>query len=402
MKITALETVLLSEFPNLLWLQLHTDQGVVGLGETFFAAETVSAYLHEMVAPYLLGQDPRQIDRHARALYPRHGFRSNGAELRGNSAVDIALWDILGQATGQPVYQLIGGLTRERIPIYNTCAGYGYIRHKLAASKGRDRGAPAAAPTGPYEDLQAFMERPAELAQSLLAEGVTAMKIWPFDSFAEKTDGLYISAADLRLGLEPFRKIREAVGDRMEIMVEMHRLWNLPSAVRIARALEEFEPFWLEDAIKPDNLSSLRELAARTTIPICASEVLGSRWAYLDLLEQRAADIIMVDLAWAGGLSEARKIASMAETYNLPITAHDCTGPVTLTVSVHFSVNVTNAILQENVRAFYTTWYQDVLTELPPIEDGAIAPPSGPGLGTRLQPSVLTRPDATIRRSDLA
>lgn len=401
MKITAIETIRLEDYPNIVWLQIHTNEGIIGLGETFFGAEAVSAYLHETAAPYLLGKDPLRIDKHARTLYPRHGFNSNGAELRGNSAVDIALWDILGQVTGQPIYQLLGGLTRENIRLYNTCAGYHFIQKKLEPSKGTRRGLTNESPPGPYDDLRAFLERPAELAHSLLEEGITAMKIWPFDSYGEASDGLYISGTDLNRGLDPIRKIREAVGDRMDVMIEMHRLWNLPSAIRIAHALEEYDPFWLEDAIKPNNLSSLRELSTRTKIPLCASEVLGSRWVYRDLLERRAVSVIMVDLAWIGGFSEAKKVAAMAETYSLPITAHDCTGPVTLTASVHFSVNATNALTQEYVRAFYSTWYQDILTEMPPIENGYIKPPSGAGLGTSLQPSVMKRLDAIIRRSDL-
>lgn len=406
MKVTALETIVLADFPNLLWLHIHTDEGIVGLGETFYGPLSVSAYLHETVAPYLLGQDPLRIEGHAHALRPRHGFRSDGAELRGNSALDIALWDVFGQASGQPIYQLLGGKVREDIRLYNTCAGYQFIRSSLGATgtghlDSSQTASSDLGSSGPYEDLQGFLERPAELARSLLNEGITAMKIWPFDEFAKAGGGQYISGPGLRRGLEPLRKIREAVGDQMDIMVELHRLWNLPTAVRIARALEEFDPFWLEDAIKPDNASSLAALARRTTVPICASEVLGSRWAYRELLESGGADIIMLDVAWLGGLSEAKKVAAMAESYNLPVTAHDCTGPVTLTASVHLGLCTPNALIQEYVRAFYTTWYAEMMSQLPPVDNGMITAPPGPGLGCRLKPEVMARPDATIRRSEL-
>jgi len=401
MKVTAIETILLAGFPNLLWLQIHTNEGIIGLGETFYGPEAVSAYLHETVAPYLLGKDPLRIEGHAHALRPRHGFRSDGAEMRGNSALDIALWDILGQASGQPVYQLLGGRTRDSIRIYNTCAGYQFIRSNLGATGTGHLNVPDTASPGPYEDLQASIERPAELARALLDQGITAMKIWPFDTFAKASGGQYISGPDLRRGLEPLDKIRQAVGDQMDIMIEMHRLWNLPTAVRIARALEQFDPFWLEDAIKPDTPSPLGELARRTTIPICASEVLGSRWAYRDLLEVNGADYIMLDVAWIGGLGEAKKVAAMAETYQLPVTAHDCTGPVALTASVHLGLNAPNALIQEYVRAFYTGWYQEIVDELPPVANGAITAPSGSGLGCHLKPSVTSRPDATIRRSEM-
>ena len=128
MKVTKVETLWLDEFPNVLWVLVHTDEGLVGLGETFFGAQAVESYIHESVAPYLIGKDPLQIDRHARSLYGYLGYRSTGVEMRGNSAIDIALWDLLGKVTNQPIYQLLGGRSRERIRIYNTCAGYRYVQ----------------------------------------------------------------------------------------------------------------------------------------------------------------------------------------------------------------------------------------------------------------------------------
>lgn len=401
MKVTAIETITLGEFPNLLWVQVYTDEGLVGLGETFLGPQAVSAYIHESVAPYLLGQDPLQIDRHARALVGYLGFRSTGVETRGNSAIDLALWDLWGQATGQPLYQLLGGLSRERIRVYNTCAGYRYVRQPLREMVA-SWGLPAGQGEGPYEDLAAFLYRADELAESLLSQGITGMKIWPFDPYAEATGGTYISGPDLQKALEPFRKIRRAVGHQMDIMVEFHSLWMLPAAVRIAQALEEFDPFWYEDPIRMDSLVSLAEFARRTRVPVCASETLGSRWAFRDLLELRAVGVVMFDISWVGGLSEAKKIAAMAEAYQLPIAPHDCTGPVVLTASVHLTLNAPNALVQEVVRAFYYGWYQDLVTDLPPLQNGYLGPPPGPGLGTRLQPDLVKRPDATVRRSTLS
>ena len=203
MKVTGIETLRLGEFPNLLYVRVHTDEGVVGLGETFFGAEAVEAYLHESVAPYLLGQNPLQIDRHARALTPYVGYASAGVEGRGNSAVDIALWDLFGRWTGQPLHQLLGGASRERIRIYNTCAGYRYVRGqpKQAAEVG-NWGLPAdEASEGPYEDLDAFLHRADDLARSLLDQGITGMKIWPFDPYAEATGGHDIAVTDLEQAL---------------------------------------------------------------------------------------------------------------------------------------------------------------------------------------------------------
>lgn len=400
MKITGVETIHLAEFPNILWVCVHTDEGLVGLGETFGGADAVTAYLHETAAPYLLGKDPLQIDRHAKALTGYLGFRSTGVETRGNSAVDIALWDLLGQATNQPVYQVLGGLSRDGIRVYNTCAGYSYVRQRLSRYQTENWELPPAGGEGPYEDLDAFLRRADELAESLLSQGITGMKIWPFDPYAEASGGMYISGPDLEKALEPFRKIRGAVGNQMDIMVELHSLWNLPAALRIGHALEELDPFWYEDPIKMDSLGSLAEFARRTKIPVCASETLGGRWAFRDLLELRAVGVVMFDLGWVGGLSEAKKIAAMAEAYHLPIAPHDCTGPVVLTASVHLSLNAPNALVQEIVRAFYYGWYQELVTVLPEIEHGSIKPLTGSGLGTRLQPDIRKRAGATVRRSE--
>ena len=347
MKISAIETIRAEEFENLLWLRVHTDEGVSGLGETFFLPRTVETYIHESVAPRLLGRDPLQIDRIAKDLTGYLGFRATSAEMRGNSAIDIALWDLFGRVTGQPIAQLLGGFSRPRIRTYNTCAGTAYMRKGNAQLTGNwGLGA-----TRDYDDLDAFLHRADELAAELLAEGITAMKIWPFDLAAERNEGQYISPDELKSALEPFAKIRKSVGDRMDIMVEFHSLWQLLPAMSIARALAPYNTFWHEDPIKMDSLATLKRYAEASTAPICASETLATRWAFRDLLETGVAGIVMLDIAWCGGLSEARKIAAMAEAWHLPVAPHDCTGPVVLCASTHLSLNAPNALVQESVRA---------------------------------------------------
>lgn len=403
--IAAVETLRLGEFPNLLFVLVRTDEGLVGLGETFFGARAVEAYVHETAAPYLLGEDPLRIDGHARALSGYLGYASSGAETRGNSAIDIALWDIFGKATGQPLYQLLGGKSRERIRTYNTCAGYRYVRETPRQEVGNwglpeDVGVTGAA-EGPYEDLDAFLNRPGELAENLLSQGITGMKIWPFDPYAEASGGHYISDEDLRKGLAPFEKIREAVSDAMDVMVEFHSLWDLPTAKRIARALEPFEPYWFEDPVKANDLDALAEFARSTRVPVAASETLSGRPAFRALMEKEAAEIVILDVSWCGGINEAKKIATLAESHHLPVAPHDCTGPVVFTASTHLSINAPNALVQESVRAYYTGWYQELLTELPIIEDGHVRPPEGPGLGTELLPDLHERPGAYLQTSKL-
>ena len=397
MRIQKLETLRVGEFPNLLWLRVHTDEGLVGLGETSYAAQSVETYVHEYVAPRVLGRDPLEIEALTRSLTGYLGWRGSGVETRAASAFDIALWDLCGKVCGQPLYQVLGGASRSRVRTYNTCAGYRYIRAAGGQST-RNWGLDGKA-EGPFEDLDAFLHRADELAQSLLESGITGMKIWPFDPYAEASEGQYISAPDLERALEPFRKIRAVVGNRMDIMVEFHSLWRLLPAQRIAQALAEFVTFWHEDPIRMDSLALLKQYAPYSKAPICASEILAGRWSFKDLLETSVAGIVMFDLAWCGGISEARRIAALADAWQLPVAPHDCTGPVVYAASVHFSIHAPNALVQESVRAFYTGWYNELVTHVPRPVRGFFETPSGPGLGCELLPELWRRKDAVARIS---
>lgn len=399
MKITRIETIHIAEFANILFVRIHTDSGLLGLGETYYTPNSTRAFIHDVASTMLLGQDPRDIERHWRRLYDSSFIYGNrGNEMRAISALEVALWDLLGQHAGLPIYRLLGGAARDKIRIYNTCAGALYGRGIPDRTK---QVGTHQLTEGRYEDLDAFTHRADRLAQDLMNEGITAMKIWPFDPFATETSGHYISFADLEKGLEPVRKIRDAVGMSMEIMIEGHGYWTLPAAVRIAEALAPYQPMWLEDMMKPDSVAALAQLRRSTPIPICASELILTRYGVKDLLVQEAVDIVMTDVTWTGGISESKKIAAMAETYNLPFAAHDCTGPVTLFASAHLSINLPNALIQECVRAYYRGFYQDLVTTSLRIEDGFLYPPEQPGLGTTLQPALFERSDTTVQSSDL-
>ena len=397
MKIISLETIRLAEFANLVWVRLHTDEGLVGLGETFMGAAAVEAYLHETVAPKIVGRDPLQIEAINRDLLGYLGWRGAGVETRGNSAVDIALWDLFGKALGVPVCVALGGRSRDTVRTYNTCAGYRYVRDARAQAVANWG---VGEPQGPYEDLDAFLNDAGELAHSLLEQGITGMKIWPFDIAAERTGGLDISADELRTALKPFEKIRTAVGDRMDIMVEFHSLWKLPAAQRIARALAEFDTYWHEDPVRMDSLETLKAYAPHSRAIICASETLAYPHAFHDYLATGVAGVAMLDLSWCGGLSEARKIAGMAEACQIPVAPHDCTGPVVFMASCHFSLHARNTLVQESVRAFYTGWYKELVTELPIVSQGNISLSEAPGLGIELMPDIEKRADAVVRMSE--
>lgn len=409
MRVTGVQTIRLPEHPQMLWLQVMTSEGITGLGETCLGPSTVEAHIHETVAPYLIGQDPTRIAAHRRGLYDVFvGYEGTSAETRGNSAVDIALWDIAGQALGRPIVDLLGGRTRESIRIYNTCAGYQYGRGNKGALKAADRATPAdrgfpgSTPPGPYEDLQAAIDRPGELAQDLLEQGIRAMKIWPFDPYAAATSGHDICPQDLQAGVRTIELIRDAVGSAMDIHLEMHAVWHLPAAIKIAKAVEPLAPYWLEDAVKAHDLGAAAQFAASTHVPAAMGETLAGRWTFRRLMEARAARIIMFDIGWVGGLSEALAIAGLAESYDLPIAPHDCTGPVVLTASTHLAASAPNALVQETVRAYYTGWYAEIVTAMPAITGGQITPPDGPGLGTALRPELLSRSDVSVRTTTAA
>jgi len=399
MKITALETVRLGRVPNVIHVLVETDEGLAGLGETYFGAATVETYLHEAVAPYLLGKDPSAIATHARRLSAYVGSTGTGAEMRGNSAVDLALWDLRGKTLGAPLWELLGGLARERLWVYNTCAGSGYMSaqsHQEAVNWGVDE------PTGPYEDLYGFLHHPADLAESLLAEGFTGMKIWPFDLASEATNGHRISLAELDRGLEPLRRIRDVVGTSMEILVELHGAWNLSSAKRILGALQEFQPFWVEDPLRMDDNEALRSLRNATDIVIAGGETLGGAFAFQRLVESRAVDVVITDLCWSGGLTSALKVVDLAESHHLGFAPHDCTGPVSLAASVHLAMSMPSAVGQEVVRAFLNGWYSELVTGLPTLVNGYVEAPLSPGHGIALRPERLEKGDVSRRRTELS
>jgi L-alanine-DL-glutamate epimerase-like enolase superfamily enzyme len=401
MRITAVETIRCDAFPNMLWVRLHAGE-LTGLGETYRHPRSVEAYVHEVAAPYLLGRDPEPLEAHWQALGAGMASHAIGVESRARSAVDLALWDLYGKRLGRPVHRCLGGPVRDAIRVYNTCAGYGYnVRRTHRPGERPSLAWETRREEGPYEDLAAWRGegRAADVARSLLDMGITAMKIWPFDDLADETDGQYITPRQLERGLEPFRRIREAVGLDVDIAVELHSRWNLPSAIRIAEALEEIRPMWYEDPLRMDNADALATFSRSTRVPTTASETLAGRAAFRELLERRAVGIVMLDPGWVGGISEARRIAALAETYRLPVAPHDCTGPLVYLAGVQLCMATPNAMIQEGVRAYYTGWYREVVDRLPDVEQGWARPPDAPGLGADLRPEFLDRPDVSVRRS---
>jgi L-alanine-DL-glutamate epimerase-like enolase superfamily enzyme len=400
-RVVAVETIRPQVQPNLLFLQLHSDDGLIGLGEAFIGSRAVEAYIHESAADVLLQTKDPAPEAIAAALTPYIGFQGAGAELRGNAAIDLALWDLLGQATGTPLARLFGGPVRESIPIYNTCAGPGYISSSTH-QQSDNWGVPANdVPTSRWEDLDAFMTRPAALARELWDEGIRGMKIWPFDRAAEASGGLTIDNEDLQQGLAVVEAVRGEVGFDMKLMIELHGLWSRRAATTILQALTPYRPYWVEDPMRTDATDALQVLAASVDVPIASGETVSGRRGFAPLLRSGAIDIATLDVQWTGGLTEARKVAALADSYGVPIAPHDCTGPASLAACVHLNQASPNGLIQETVRAFLRTWYDELVEGLPPIADGRIAISAEPGHGVRLRPGLADSAKVAKRVSTL-
>ncbi len=407
MKVTAVETVQTPRYSNLLWVRLHTDDGPVGLGETFRNPEAIVSYIHETCAPYLLGRDPLRINEHADTMMNwtsnRYiGYPTRSVEIRGNSAVDIALWDLKAKAAGLKLVDLLGGQCRDSIAVYNTCAGQGYNWNSNSLARLVSAGGESRADPIVPDDLEAQINRPGELAQSLLDDGITAMKVWPFDEAAYETKGQRISAERMKEALGRLQSIRSAIGDKMDIMLEYHALWQMAPALKIARHVDEFEVFWHEDPLNMAQIQDLAEYRARAVAPVAGSEALGTAIWYRDALAANAIDYMHYDIAWVGGISEALRIAGLAHAHNRMMCPHDCTGPVTWVANLHMSLAFPSALILESVRAFYLGFYRELVTHLPTIKQGQAFPMTDPGLGTELHPALLEAEDTIFRTTTLA
>lgn len=394
MKLTRIETYRTANHPNLVIVAVHNGDNLVGLGDTFFGASAVEDYIHEVAAPQLLASDNVSPQQASLDLLPYVGYQGAGAEMRGLSAIDVALWDLMGRSTGRTISELLGGTVRRDVPVYNTCAGSGYAgstNRQHSSNWGLEMKGDR------YDDLHAFLTTPGRLAQDLLDEGIRGMKIWPFDRAAEETRGAHISTKALEEGCALVAEIRNTVGNQIDVMIELHGLWNLPAAVAIGKALEPYDIRWIEDPIRPNAPHAIARLKDEIGVPIAVGETVSGSRGYLPLLTEGGIDIAIVDAGWTGGISEARKVASLVDTFGLPIAPHDATGPMSLMAGVHLCLSQPNAFVQEIVRSFYHGWYQEIVDGLPDIVDGKIVATDRPGLGVELRPGLADRPDVTVR-----
>ncbi|HET7771317.1 MAG TPA: mandelate racemase/muconate lactonizing enzyme family protein [Chloroflexota bacterium] len=360
-----------------IFVRVDTDDGLTGWGESggnaAGTAESVRAALLDLRAD-LIGRDPSDIDPIWHAIYRRYTyFGSRGFGTAVAAGIDIALWDIKGQAAGKPVYDLLGGRFRDRIALYSNSWFNG------------------AAPT-PEAYAAAAREKLAPL-------GHTACKLDPFFEmrpFHRRYESGQISEAGEQLGYDVVAAVREVVGPRFEILIDAHGHYNVPTAIRLANTLYERSRIaWFEEPVPPESVDALRAVREHTSCAIAVGERLRTRWDFLPVLQNRLADYLMPDTVWTGGISEAKKIASLAEVFNVPISPHVVPmGPLELIAAGHVVTSIPNFYRLEHSHPLIEA-HARLLNEPYQIQEGHLILNGKPGLGYALDETWLRGHDVS-------
>ena len=343
LKITKLETFLVK--PRWLFLKIHTNAGIVGLGEPIVEGRALTcAEAVKEIEPYLVGKDPRQVVHHWQAIY-RHAFYRGGPILTSAlSGIDMALWDIKGKALGVPVYELLGGPTRNRVRVYAHAGTPRRIKEQF------DRG------------FRAFKTGPAKHRPSRYVE----------------------TPAEIHYAAERFAELRKIVGDDADIGIDFHGAISPATAKLLIKALEPYQPMFVEEPCQAQNHDVMAEIARGTHLPIATGERVFTKWGFREVLEKRAATILQPDLCHAGGITEVRLIAGMAEAYYAAIAPHNPLGPISLAAGIQIAASIPNFLCQEQV-SLGAGYLKTPFT----LRQGYLDLPTGPGLGVELDEHAL-------------
>jgi len=360
-----------------MWLRLHTNEGIIGTGETYPFNEASESVFKDLEwhswAGKLLGTNPLEIEQTWNRIFSQNAFNiQGGAEMRALSALNIAQWDILGQASEMPVYRLLGGSINKHIRVYNTYTNSRSI-NGWTIEKDLDK-----------------------IARFLVDKGIKAIKFCPFDTVARKNNGEYISRSEIESCLDMIQTIRDTVGNDLDIGCEFHSYWNLPSAVRIAKSLEHYDILFLEDMLLQDNMQSYVVLAQETSTPLVISERLATRFGFREFFESKIGGIAMYDLTWCGGISEGKKISDMANTYYIPTMMHTAGGPILWYASTHLAASITNLFFVESVYPNWNERYPFFFDNVPQVVNGKIKPPDKPGLGLKFKKDLFDHKEITV------
>lgn len=362
MKITNLTTLVMgTAWRNLTFLKVETDEGLTGVGEVRVVnhTEAVTGYLEYAAPHYVLGSDPFEVEKLVHRMMIEDYMRSNDITMSGIALVEMACWDIIGQALGQPVYRLLGGAVRDKIKAY---ANGWYTVERTP------------------DEFHAAARR-------ALAKGYRALKFDPFGA------GFYeMEYAEKRRSIALVEAVRDAVGPEVEILIEMHGRFNPVTAVEMARELAPFKPSWLEEPVPPDNLGALKKVmdaVAPLGIPVATGERLHTTYEFRELFEKQAADIIQPDITHFGGLLYTKKLAAWAEAYYILVAPHNVGGPVSTAAALHLAACTHNFKIQEHFNDFAEPFVKESAPGLPEVVDGYFALPTGPGLGIQFNEEVV-------------
>ncbi len=360
---------------SFVFLRIDTDEGISGVGEATSSGGGGSVIVGNMLRflrdarvrqdfrESLVGEDPADIDRIWHKLFRRFtgGGGYGGFVSTMLSGVDIALWDIKGKALGLPVFRLMGGPVWDDMPLYTH--------------------------VGPREPAAA-----AEHARSLAAEGYTTLKLDPFSAEMGRHHRRYmrgaISAAGANDGVELVAAIREAVGDDVEILIDCHGNFNVPTAIEMARRLEPYNIGWFEEPVQPDSVEALRQVRDAVNVPICVGERLYTRFDFVPILVNRLAEYLMPDILWTGGISELRKIANMAEAFYIPVSPHDASGPINILAGAQTMMTVPNCYKVE-INSAWLPQLNRFISHPLDVREGALHLSERPGLGVELDEEYI-------------
>ena len=374
MKVTDVKTMVVENEPPyrggryLLFIQVETDEGITGLGERITGntysdrlgdLQSQISLIHELAGLFVIGENPFNIERIWDRMYSaRHDFRHPSLQATPVlSGIEIALWDIVGKAVNQPIYNLLGGQYHEKL------RAYAYM------------------PEGGFRENP---ERAGEIAEQLLEEGNTACKLDPFTPLWPIPRD--IPLWEIEHAAKIFESIRNAVGNDMEVGIGTHGQLTTYSAIRVADILEPYHPFWFEEPVPLENVEEMARVAAHTSIPIATGERLVTKYEFSNLLEKQAAQIIQLDVGQCGGIMEAKKIASIAEAHYAVIAPHMACGPVAAAAAIQVDTCSPNFLIQEaNQGPLHKTIFKEPLV----FENGFITPPTGPGLGIEFDEDVI-------------
>jgi len=353
------------------FVQVDTDEGLTGWGEVttypgLVANRAVAAMVRE-VRDTLVGQDPSQIEMIWHKLFRLFTYMgTRGATTALISGIDIALWDIRGQALGQPIYELLGGKVRETVPLY---VHFAYVQTP--------------------EEMAFYAKGQVDL-------GAKGLKTDPFLAAGRArgilNNNVYINGeldpATEQLGVDMIAAVREAIGPQVELLIDAHGLYNVPTAIRLAHRLAPYNIHWFEEPCPPESYHALQQVREQVPTRICVGERLHTRFEFVPVFERRLADFVMPDVTWTGGITELKKIANMAEAYYVPISPHDASGPINVMAGAHVSLNVPNFYKLEARRVRFD-FYNAFLSEPLEVRDGDLIVPNRPGLGISLNPDYL-------------